>query len=159
MVVEAALGATFRVAPRPYAHVHGKDGMFILASGQRKAGEQAPQGLGIDSPPVQRGVEEAAPAATMRGLEAQVNGGRYGVGGEDGIGEFEEGIGSAVKTLVERAAEAVESVVRFHDALIMHSPPACRLIYQPMELKRKLRAKYGDGAVTPHVLIHRITES
>src|SRR4051794_41704532 len=64
MVVEAALGATFRVAPRPYAHVHGKDGMFILTSGQRKASEQAPQGLGVDSPPVQRGVE-AAPAATM----------------------------------------------------------------------------------------------
>jgi hypothetical protein len=141
MVVEAALGATFRVAPRPYAHVHGKDGMFILASGQRKAGEQPPEGLGVDSPPVQRGVE-AAPAATVRRLEAQVNGGMDGVCGEDGIGEFEEGIGSAVKTLVERAAEAEESVVvRVHDALIMHPPTACRLLYQSMELKRKLRAR------------------
>jgi hypothetical protein len=73
-------------------------------------------------------------------LEAQVNGGMDGVCGEDGIGEFEEGVGSAVKTLLERAAEAMEGVVvRFHDELIMHSPTACRLIHLSMELKRKLR--------------------
>jgi hypothetical protein len=64
-----------------------------------------------------------------------------GVCSEDGIGEFEEGIGSALKTLVERAAEAVESVVvRLHDALIMHSPTVCRLLYLTTWLKRKLRA-------------------
>lgn len=55
----------------------------------------------------------------MRRLKAQVNGGTDGFGGEDVIGEFEEGVGSGVKTPVERAAEAGESVVRFHDALIM----------------------------------------
>jgi hypothetical protein len=75
----------------------------------------------------------------MRRLKAQVNGGMDGFGGEDGIGEFEEGIGSAVKTFVERAAEAVENVVRFHDALIMHSRMVCRLLYLPAWLKRKLR--------------------
>ena len=85
MVVEAALGATFRVAPRPYAHVHGKDGMSILAPGERKAGEQAPQGLGVvDSPPVQRGVE-ASPATTVGGLKAQVDGRGDGIGAEEGI--------------------------------------------------------------------------
>ena len=101
-------------------------------------GEQPTQRLGIDPSPVQRGVE-AAPTTTVRCLEAQVDGGRDGVGGEDGVGEFEEGVGSALETFVERAAEAVESVVGFHDAPIMHSPRVPRILYLPMELKRKLR--------------------
>jgi hypothetical protein len=33
----------------------------------------------------------------------------------------------------------VESVGRFHDAPIMHSPTAFRTPYLPVELKRKLR--------------------
>ena len=69
-----------------------------------------------------------------------MDGGRDGVGVEDGVGEFEEGVGSALETFVERAAEAVESVVGFHDAPIVHSPRAPRILYLPMELKRKLRA-------------------
>ena len=113
MVVEATLGAALRVRAGPYAHVHGVDGR--VSPGERMTGEQPPEGSFVDAPPVQRGVE-AAPAAAMGGLEAQVNGGMDGLGAEDGIGEFEEGIGSAGKTLVERTAEAAEGVVvRFHD--------------------------------------------
>ena len=70
-----------------------------------------------------------------------MDGGRDGgVGVEDGVGEFEEGVGCALETFVERAAEAVESVVGFHDAPIVHSPRAPRILYLPMELKRKFRA-------------------
>jgi hypothetical protein len=35
-------------------------------------------------------------------LKAQVDGGRDGVGGEDSVGEFEEGVGPGVEAFVER---------------------------------------------------------
>jgi hypothetical protein len=118
MVVVAALGAALRVASGPYAHIHGVDGR--VSPRERMAGEQAPQGLGVDPSPIQSGVE-ATPATTVRCLETQVDGGRDGVGGEDSGGEFEEGVVPAVEAFVERAAEGVQSVVGFHDAPIMHS--------------------------------------
>jgi hypothetical protein len=75
----------------------------------------------------------------MRRLEAQVNGRRDGrVRTEDGVGQFEEGVAPGVEALVERAAEALESIGRFHDAPIMHPPPAFRTPYLPAGLKRKL---------------------
>jgi hypothetical protein len=75
----------------------------------------------------------------MRRLEAQVNGRRDGrVRTEDGVGELEEGVAPGVEALVERAAEALESIGRFHDAPIMHPPPAFRTPYLPAGLKRKL---------------------
>jgi hypothetical protein len=77
----------------------------------------------------------------MRHLEAQVSGRRNGpVRSEDGIGEFEEGVSPAVEAFVERAAEGLESIGRFHDAPIMHSPRAFRTPYLLVGLKRKLRA-------------------
>jgi len=70
-----------------------------------------------------------------------VSGRRNGtVRSEDGIGEFEEGVAPAVEAFVKRAAEGAESIERFHDALIMHSPTASRTYYPSAELKRKLRA-------------------
>jgi hypothetical protein len=43
----------------------------------------------------------------------------------------------------------VQSIGRFHDALIMHSPRASRTPYLPVELKRKLRHPSGTfGAVS-----------
>lgn len=57
---------------------------------------------------------------------------------EDGVGEFEEGVAAAVETFVERAAEGLESIGRSHDATIMHSPSAFRILYLPAGLKRKL---------------------
>jgi hypothetical protein len=65
----------------------------------------------------------------MRRLEAQVSGRRNGVVcGEDGVCELEEGISSAVEAFVERAAEGVKSIERFHDVPIMHSPRVFRIL-------------------------------
>ena len=64
----------------------------------------------------------------MDGRQAQVYWGGDRARGEDGVGEFEEGVAPAVQTFVERAAEGVESVRGFHDVLIMHSPTALRIL-------------------------------
>jgi hypothetical protein len=69
------------------------------------AGEQFSEGFGVDPSPPECGVE-AAPTPTMRGLEAQVNGRRYGaVGGEDGVRELEESVAPAVEAFIEGVAE------------------------------------------------------
>jgi hypothetical protein len=65
----------------------------------------------------------------MRRLEAQVNGRRDGaIRAEDGVGEFEESIVPAVEAFVERVAEGAKSIGRFHDAPIMHSSRAFRIL-------------------------------
>ena len=102
MVVEAALEATLRVASGPHARVHGVDWRF--ASGERMAGEQFSEGFSVDPSPPECGVE-ATPTPTMRGLEVQVNGRRYGaVGGEDGVRELEESVAPAVEACMEGVA-------------------------------------------------------
>ena len=69
------------------------------------AGEHLPQRLGVDASPAQGGVE-AAPAATMRRLQAQMSRRRDGsIRGEDGVGELEEGVAPAAEASVERTAE------------------------------------------------------
>jgi len=42
MVIVAALGAGFRIAPRPHARVHGVDGRlsYDVGSGERMAGQK-----------------------------------------------------------------------------------------------------------------------
>ena len=78
-------------------------------------------------------------------------GGRYGVCAQEGVGEFEEGIGPVVETLVECVAErakGVKSIGRFHDGTIMHSPAASRTFRPPAGLKRKLRA--WVDLISPH---------
>jgi hypothetical protein len=100
VVVETALGAALSIAAGPHAYVHGVDGLLVLCPDGRVASEQVAQGLGVYSPMLQSGVE-AAPSATMRGLEAEVDGRRDSLGAEESIGEFEEGISPAVETLVE----------------------------------------------------------
>jgi hypothetical protein len=128
MIVEPALGATLGVAAIPHGNVHGKDGRCCSTSSKWMANEQSPQSLGVYLPSIQRGVE-AAPAATMQRLEAQVSGGRGGtVCGEDGVRELEEGVFPAVEAFVERAAEGAKSIGRFHDAPIMRSPRAFRIL-------------------------------
>ena len=98
MVVEAALGATLSVASRPYACVHGIDGWFIC--GKRMLDEQTPQSFDVDPPSIQCGVK-TAPVATVRSFEAQVNRRRDTICGEDGVSEFEEGVGPKIETFVE----------------------------------------------------------
>ena len=92
---------------------------------------QFAQGCGVDPSSPERSVE-AAPAAAMRRLEAQVSRGRDGgVSGEDGVGEFEEGVGPRVEAVVEAEAEDLESVVvRFHDVNIMHSAGVLRILFR-----------------------------
>jgi hypothetical protein len=68
----------------------------------------------------------------MRRLEAQVSGRRdsAAVGGEDGIGELEESVFPALKAFVQRATEGAKSIGRFHDAPIMRSPRAFRILWR-----------------------------
>ena len=61
------------------------------------------------------------------------------IGGEDGVGKFEESVAPAVEAFVERVAEGVEVIGRFHDVPIMHSLTAVRTPYLLVGLKRKLR--------------------
>ena len=57
MVIVAALGAAFRVAPGPHRDVHGKDGRSARpARGERMAGEELAQGFGVDASAIQRRV-------------------------------------------------------------------------------------------------------
>jgi hypothetical protein len=65
----------------------------------------------------------------MRHLQAQVGRRRGGaVRTEDGVGELKEGVSPAVEAFVERAAEGLESIGRFHGAPIMHPPRAFRIL-------------------------------
>jgi hypothetical protein len=104
MVVVSSLRAALRIAPRPHAHVHGVDGRRRFASGKRMASEQAPQGLGIDSSTA-KCVVEAAPPTAMGRPQAQVHRRRGRLRAEEGIGEFEEGVGAAMEAAVERVSE------------------------------------------------------
>jgi hypothetical protein len=42
MVIVAALGTSFRIAPRPHARVHGVDGGLPLGTSERIAGQELP---------------------------------------------------------------------------------------------------------------------
>jgi len=75
MVVETTLGAAFRVAAIPHAHVYGIDRRLVPS--KRMEGEKFPYGLSIDPSLAERGIK-AAPTPTMLGLETQVNGRRDG---------------------------------------------------------------------------------
>ena len=50
------------------------------------------------------------------------------VRGEDGVCELEEGVCPAMEAFVERAAEGLESIGRFHGVPIMHPPRAFRIL-------------------------------
>src|SRR5215207_970408 len=102
MIVIAALRAGLRVTSRPHAYVHSVDGRVDgrFPFGERMSDEQTPQSFGVDPPSIQSRVK-AAPAATMGRFEAQVNRRRDTIRGEDGVSEFEEGVGPTMEALVE----------------------------------------------------------
>jgi len=56
--------------------------------------------LGIDSSTAER-IIEAAPPTAMRRLQAQVDWRRYHLCGEEGVGEFEEGVSATMEAVVE----------------------------------------------------------
>jgi len=101
MIVETTLGAALRVAAGPHAYVHGVDGRFASSSSwKRMASEQPPQSFGVDPSTAQR-VVETAPAPAVRRLQAQVDWRRDRLRCEDGVGEFEEGVRTAMEAVVE----------------------------------------------------------
>ncbi len=86
-------------------------------------GNQLCEAFGVDVSLAQCGVE-AAPAATMEGLEAQVDRRGDNTGHKYSVGEFEERISAAMEALVEGAAEVaqegVEVIGGFHGESFCH---------------------------------------
>jgi hypothetical protein len=72
-------------------------------------GKQLAQGRFFDAPVAQGGVE-AAPAAPVGGREAQVDRRSNRAGGEQGVGQFEERVGSSFEAPVERVPEGTQAV-------------------------------------------------
>lgn len=82
----------------------------------------------------------------MRRLEARVDWRRYGVRGEESVGEPKKSIGPTVEAFVERAtegAQVVQSVRRFHNVPIMPLTDNSAHTFPPAGLKRKLSIQ-GD---------------
>jgi hypothetical protein len=111
-----ARGYSLRVAATPHAHVHGID-RWSASGSERMTVEQCSQRFGVDAPLTTQRSVQAAPAATMHSLQAQVHWRGYDTGCEDGVGKFEERVGAAIETLVERIAEGaqgIEGIGLFH---------------------------------------------
>ncbi len=104
MIIEATLGARRRVAAGPDAAI---DRIDRLAVGERLGGEQHPQ-PGLVAPPMdERGVQ-AAPAAPMHRLAAQVDRRRHRPGGQQRLGQREERIAAPVQAGIEIIPEVTQ---------------------------------------------------
>ena len=55
----------------------------------------------------ERGVE-AAPATTMNGFKTEMDGRGDGIGGQQGIGQFEQSVGTTLKAGIECGTEVLE---------------------------------------------------
>jgi hypothetical protein len=87
------------------------------------SGEQLAQGPFFDLPAAQGGVE-AAPSAPVGGNEAQVDRRRnHAGGGEQGVAQLEERVGSAVEAPVERVSEGAQIVEGLRYGV--HNDPSC----------------------------------
>jgi hypothetical protein len=109
MVVVPSIGARLCIAAGLHRDVHGVDrgstGVPVCEGVPR---EQAPQSSFVHAAPTERGVEATPAAAPMEGRQAQVYWRGYGARGEDGVGEFEEGIGASIEAPVERVPEGAQ---------------------------------------------------
>jgi hypothetical protein len=115
VIVVPALGAALRIAAGPNTGVHSVDGSSTVL-GERVTDNQLAQGFKVHPSFAQRGVE-ATPATAVYTLEAQVDRRGEDVGCEDGVGDFEQSVGTSIETLVERVAEGAQgfkSIARFH---------------------------------------------
>ena len=72
--------------------------------------EQICQRLGVVEPAKAHRVVEAAPAAAVRRLQAQVDWRRDRLRCEDGVGELEEGVSAAMELVVKGASEDAQGV-------------------------------------------------
>jgi hypothetical protein len=105
MVIKAAIGTGLGVTARPDAEVNGVD---RGTSGEGLAHQQRPQGYHVDAPCAQR-VVEAAPAASVCGV--QTEGGQRGerIAREQGVAKLEEGIGTALETVMQGGAQGAQA--------------------------------------------------
>src|SRR5207302_7182302 len=97
----------------------------------------------VQAPPGERGVE-AAPAAAVHRLEAQVGGRGGRAAGQQGVGELEQGVGAAIEAGVEALAEVAQGAE--WRVLIVHAgkcaTTAARLATPPAaRFKRKLEVR------------------
>ena len=120
MVVVSSLRARLRVAAGPHRDVHSVDRRSTgvpVSEGMPR--EQAPQTSFVHASPTERGVE-ATPAAPMDRRQAQVYWRGDGARGEDGVGEFEEGVVASIQAPVERVAEGAQRLGQG-----VHCDPSC----------------------------------
>jgi hypothetical protein len=106
MVVVPTFWAGLGVAAAPDANVHSVDWGSRALLEERVMDDQLAQGIFVDLPSAQRSVQ-ATPTATVSKLQTQVDRRRDDIGCEDGVGEFEERVGAAIETLIQRIAEGV----------------------------------------------------
>jgi hypothetical protein len=115
MVVVAALGRALGIAARPGGHI---DREHQRAGGRQGAGEQVAQPLDLDAATGQGGVD-AAPAAPVDRLQAQVRQRRERLGAQQGIAQLEQRIGAAweagMQLVAERAEQREGEVGHRHD--------------------------------------------
>jgi hypothetical protein len=104
MVVVAALRTRFGIAAGPDAAI---DSVDRLPASQRVAGQERAEGGGVNCPMPQRRVK-ASPAAAMNWLAAQVDWGRQRTGGQERVGQFEQGVGAATQASIEVVAEVAQ---------------------------------------------------
>ena len=103
VVVAAAWGA-FGVAARPGGHIHRKHQRVGVGQG---ADQQVAQPLGVDPPTGQRGID-AAPAAPVGWLKAEMGHRGDGRGAQQRVGKVEQRIGAAGAAGVQLSPERAE---------------------------------------------------
>jgi len=104
MIVEAPLRAGLGIATRPDTDIHGID---YLPVREGMTSEQGAQGGRGDGAVDERSVE-AAPAATMQRFETEVDRRGNGISAQEGISQFEQGIGPALETGVKCGTEVLD---------------------------------------------------
>ena len=118
MVVEAALRTGLGVAARPDAQVDGVDRLAVGGGVLRQQSRAGPRRRGA----LGQGVIEAAPAAAVRGLQAEVGQRGDRLGRQQGIDQLEQGVGTALEAAVEVSAEGAEG----REVISGHARPACQ---------------------------------
>jgi hypothetical protein len=104
MVVVAAAWRAFGVAARPGGHIHRE---HQRVGGRQDTHQQIAQPLGIDLTTGQGGID-AAPAALVDRLQAQVRQRPDRLGAQQGVAQLEQRIGAAGKAGVQLAPERAE---------------------------------------------------
>ena len=105
MVVEAAVRARLGVAAGPDAQVDGIDRGTVDGS---ELSECRAEGFDIEAT-LNQGIIEAALAAAVCGLQAEVGQRRDRIGRQHGVAQLEEGIGTALEADMQGSAEGAQA--------------------------------------------------